>query len=375
MKKLDTLYKTTSTGATQTWTIYHDGDEIFTKFGPEGGTIQTSAREKIAGKNLGKKNETTANEQARLEAESRWRKKLGSGYVKTKAELGHGAADDSVGEAVWPTLAKSYRKDGDKIEFPAFAQPKLDGHRCLAQFDKKGKVTLWSRKRKQITSMAHIVDALESLELTDVILDGELFNEDMTFEEMAHFIRKAVALPGSTQLEYHIFDVVLTCSFERRVEWLDTELEDTNLGIYLSKVQTKRVMDEAELMEFFEDCISSGYEGTMVRNVGDDGYYSHPTHRSNDLQKIKQFDDAEFKIVAVKEGKGKLAGHAIFTCTTKQGVEFDVKLKGDTAKLKTYFEDPDSVVGEQLTVQYQGLTGAAGVPRFPIGLRIRKEGT
>lgn len=372
MKQLPKLYKTTSTGATQTWQIFVDGCEIFTKFGPEGGTIQESAREEIEGKNAGKANATNPSEQAKLEAASRWRKKLGSGYVQTKKELAAGNVDKSVGEAVWPTLAKSYKKDGDKITFPAFAQPKLDGHRCLAQFDSKGKVTLWSRKRKQITSMKHIVSALESLELRGVILDGELFTPGLAFEQIAHFIRKATPLPGSERVEYHIFDVVLTSSFERRVEWLDTELEDTNLEACLNKVETRRVMDEAELLEFFEECVESGYEGAMVRNAGDDGYYSHPSHRSNDLQKIKEFDDAEWPIVGIKEGKGKLAGHAIFTCRAKNGTEFDVKLKGDTSALKDYFAHPEKATGKQLTVQYQGLTGKSGVPRFPVGLRIRE---
>lgn len=370
MKKLDTLYKTTSTGATQTWTICRDGDEIFTEFGPEGGTIQVSAREKIAGKNLGKKNETTASEQAQREAESRWRKKLASGYVKTKAELGHGAADASVGEAVWPTLAKSFKKDGNKIAFPAFAQPKLDGHRCLAQFDRNGKVTLWSRKRKRITSMAHVVDALESLGLRDAILDGELFSDELSFEETAHFVRKSVALPGCESVMYHVFDAVLDLPFSARTAWV---ADHVPIGDVVQPVETVAVADEAALLEYFENCLAAGFEGAMARNAFGGGYYSHPTHRSNDLQKLKEMDDAEFPIVAVKEGKGKLAGHAVFTCKAGNGTEFDVKLKGDTAKLKAYFDKPGSVVGKQLTVQFQGLTGAAGVPRFPVGLRIRED--
>ena len=370
MKTLDTLYKTTSTGAVQTWTVCIDGDEIFTRFGPEGGTIQTSAREKIAGKNAGKKNETTAVVQARLEAESRWRKKLASGYVKTKDGLGHGAADESVGGPAWPTLAKSFRKDGDKISFPAFAQPKLDGHRCLAQFDANGKATLWSRKRKQITSMAHVVAELEALKLKSVVLDGELFSDELSFEETAHFVRKSVALPGCESVAYHVFDVVLDLPFSARTAWVASHVP---IGNAVQPVETVAVAGETELLKYFEGCRAAGYEGAMVRNAFGGGYYSHPTHRSNDLQKLKEMDDAEFRIVAVKEGKGKLAGHAVFACEAENGTRFDVKLKGDTAKLKAYFDDPKSVVGKQLTVQFQGLTGAAGVPRFPVGLRVRED--
>ena len=48
-------------------------------------------------------------------------------------------------------------------------------------------------------------------------------------------------------------------------------------------------------MEAFEACRAQGYEGAMVRNA-QGAYESHPTHRSGDLQKIKEFDDAEWPI-------------------------------------------------------------------------------
>ena len=81
----------------------------------------------------------------------------------------------------------------------------------------------------------------------------------------------------------------------------------------------------------------------------------------------------EFKIVGVKEGKGKLAGKAIFTCRTDAGTEFDVKMKGAIADLAKYFDDPSLAIGKQLTVQYQNMTDKSGVPRFPVGLRLRED--
>ena len=370
-KTFPMLYKTTGTGATQTWQIFVDGDETFTKFGPLDGTIQESARETAVAKNVGRSNETTAEEQACLDAESKWRKKLGSGgYVQSLGDAKAGAADGSVGGGTWPTLAKVYRKDGDKIVFPAFAQPKLDGHRCMAQFGADGRVKLWSRKRKEITSMPHVVAALERLKLKDLILDGELFAPGMKFEQMAHFIRKPAPQPGGEAMEYHVFDMVSDTNFEDRSRWLELAFEHAKAPLVL--VPTVSVANETELMDEFEAFIAEGHEGAMVRNrLG--GYHSHPTHRSNDLQKIKEFDDAEWPIIGIKEGKGKLAGHAIFTCRTEKGVEFDVKLKGDTTALKAFFEKPKLAIGKLLTVQYQGMTGAAGVPRFPVGLRLRAD--
>ena len=372
MKELPKLYKTTSSGKTQTWQIVVDGSETFTRFGAIGDSLQTSAREKAVAKNVGKKNETTAEEQALLDATSKWNKKLSAGgYVQKQADATQGAADCSITGGIWPTLAKVYKKDGHKITFPAYAQPKLDGHRCVAQYDAHGKVTLWSRKRKQITSMPHIIKALEELPVKDFVLDGELFCASLSFEDMAHFIRKPAPQPGGEAMEYHVFDCVIDDDFSMRTEILSDLFEDVGSGP-LVLVETTPVANEAELMDCFETFVSEGHEGAMVRNAKG-GYYSHPTHRDSNLQKLKLSDDSEFKIVAVKEGKGKLAGHGIFTCKTDAGVEFDVKLKGKISALKAYFDRPETAIGKLLTVQYQGMTGAAGVPRFPVGLRIRED--
>ena len=372
--ELPMLYKTTGTGKTQTWQIFVDGADTYTKFGPADGTIQTSARETATPKNDGKANATTAEEQAVLDAESKWRKKLASGYVQTLGEIRAGTVDASIQGGIFPMLAKSYRKDGHKIAFPAYAQPKLDGHRCIAVVDGRGKCTLWTRKRKPYASVPHIVRAVEGLGLKDLVLDGELYAHSFRdqFEQLAHLVRQGEPETGHPELEieYHVFDLQSPDGFGRRTDRLDALLADARPPIV--RVRTCRVDDEAALMAAFEEYRALGYEGAMVRNA-DGAYESHPTHRSGDLQKIKEFDDAEWPIVGIKEGKGKLAGHAIFTCRTEDGTTFDVKLAGDTAALKGYFENPGLAIGKLLTVQYQGLTGKSRVPRFPVGLRLRDD--
>ena len=106
----------------------------------------------------------------------------------------------------------------------------------------------------------------------------------------------------------------------------------------------------------------------MVRNF--QGAYVNK--RSVDLLKVKEFDSSEFKVVGVEEGRGKLAGHAIFVCESGT-TQFRTKMKGETSRLKEYFENPTSVLGRMLEVKYQGLTNKAGVPRFPVALRFRDD--
>src|SRR3546814_10690811 len=71
-----------------------------------------------------------------------------------------------------PMLAEKY----DAFE-PGFAQPKLDGVRCIATKD-----GLFSRQGKPITSCPHISTALTPLfeHTPSLVLDGALYNHDLT---------------------------------------------------------------------------------------------------------------------------------------------------------------------------------------------------
>ena len=93
--------------------------------------------------------------------------------------------------------------------------------------------------------------------------------------------------------------------------------------------------------------------------------------RSFDLLKMKEFDDAEFRIVGIEEGRGKLTGHISgFVCVTNDGKTFTATLNGELSFLKQCFDDPTIWTGKSLVVQYQGLT-KYGIPRFPRAVRFR----
>lgn len=373
MKTFPTLYKLASTGDIQQWDIAVEGRTIRTSWGRKGGAIQVTEDTITEGKNIGKANETSPEEQALAEAQSTWEKKLKRGYVKTEESAQAGEVSDLITGGVWPMLAEKFRDYGDKIIWPCFSQYKFDGHRCIAMVDARGKCTLWSRTRKPILSMQHIVDAIERLGVKNVIADGELYNHDYkdNFEELTHFIKQTKPIPGCEVLQYHIFDMVSPEPFSQRLKQRDESFFILcGKNSELVPVETIKVADEDEAMLAFEHFLALGYEGAMLRNA-DGLYMGHPSHRSKDLQKIKKMLDDEFKVVDVKEGKGKMAGHAIFICECKVGT-FDAKMKGKLQELKQYWEDPSRAVGRQLTVQYQGFY-KTGKPRFPVALRFRND--
>lgn len=369
MTRFPTLYKKTSTGADQFWQISVQGNTILTRWGQIDGKVQETRDVVKEGKNSGRSNATTPEEQALSEATSLWEKKLKKGYVKDLKSARDGKTDSIIEGGIFPMLAQRFDEHGEKLKYPCLVQPKLDGHRCIAMIDGNGKCTLWTRNRKPITSMGHIVKVVESLGFVDVTLDGELYNHSYKdkFEELTSFIRDTEAKPGAHVVEYHIYDTARANVRQReRSAWI-AGAQPVPKGIVL--VETVMVDDEEELMEQFQRFLDQGYEGAIARNS--DGLYVNK--RSYDLLKIKEFIDDEFEVVGVEEGRGKLAGHGIFVCKTKDGAEFRAKMMGDTAELKKFWKDPSLAVGKQLTVKFQGLTKKNGVPRFPVALRFRKD--
>lgn len=375
---LSTLYKKTSTGAIQYWTIsvYEDSDHstayiIQTEYGQVGTESPQVTFDTIwEGKNLGKKNETSAHAQALAEATAKWEKQQKKGYVNSIDMAEAGGLSSLIEGGIVPMLAHKFTDHAHKIKYPAYVQPKLDGIRCIAILD-DGKCTLWSRTRKPITGVPHIQRELEkAFPRVTTILDGELYNHTLksNFEKIVSMVRQEEPAEGHEIVEYHVYDLPnVGGGFFKRAATLG--VMPTLLPFEKVKfVQTDLVQNEDEVMAKFEEFRAQGYEGAMLRNSSGD----YANKRSYDLQKVKEFDDAEFEIVGIEEGRGKLQGHAgAFQCRTSDGKAFLAKMSGELENLKRYFDDHSLWQGKKLTVKYQGLTGANGVPRFPIGVTIR----
>lgn len=366
MKK-DVLYSLNSNGTIQQWSIYVEGNTIIKEYGQVGGKIQITKDTIEKGKNIGKANATTPETQAITEAQAQWEKKLKSGYCQTETEARQGKVDTSwISGGAEPMLAHKFRDHESKIVYPAYSQPKLDGHRCVA-IVYKGKCELWSRTRKPITSVPHIISALEkTFPNENIILDGELYNHAYknSFEEITSFIRQQTPKDGHEVVEYHVYDLINNVlTFEERT----TKLQGIKFASNkIVKVETRKINNAEELMNYFTKDLETGYEGSMARNAK--SLYKHG--RSYDLQKIKSFDDSEFEIIGVERGRGRMVDCGIFLCKTKGGNQFNCKMEGSLDVLKTYLSSPEKVVGKMLTVRYQGITNGE-VPRFPIGVCVR----
>jgi len=339
------------------------------------GKLQLDTREYTEGKNIGKKNETTPLQQCMAEVEKKRKDKMEKeGYAEDF--LGRESYSQQPTRKIFPMLANKYepsstsRKRGG-IVFPCFVQPKLDGLRCVVYLVNGAPV--YQSRTGGIFTVLHHLDAsiMEILSQNPtLVLDGELYTQQIPFEELAGIIKKKTLTEADKQkircVQYHVYDLVIAdVPFRERLSTLQQTISSTN-G-FVTPVTTYLANSVQEFREKFGEYVSQGYEGIMLRNA--DGQYQE-NYRSNDLMKYKEFFEAEYKIVDFKEAVGRDAGTVIWECETPEGRQFSVRPRGTQEARREWFARGASLVGKQLTVIYQELS-EMGVPRFPVGKAIR----
>lgn len=354
--KLPKLYRKGKKGEILVWEVEADGAEIVVTHGQLGGKLQTS-RKAAKPKNVGKANETTAEEQAEKEVQALWTAKLTRKYSET--------LEEAKEEVFLPMLAHTYSRK--HARFPGDSQPKLDGVRALAYWD-GGRVKIISRSGREYTAVPHINEDLEKTLPKKMVLDGELYLHNVSFQQITRLVKKH--REESKNIKLHVYDVPRDTNGQS-LPWSERRniMNSLVLGGSIVIVKTKEAVSKAQLDTFNFLYVKDGYEGGIFRNH--DGEYLFG-HRSTNLLKIKEFDDAEFIVVNVKEGEGKLRGTPIWICYYDGGGTFDVTPKGDLETRAEMFKNSNKYIGKLLKVKYFGVS-EKGVPRFPIGEGFRQE--
>jgi len=347
------LYAKASNGKIKTWEIEADGNTMIITNGYLDGKGAIQSKE-IKGKNIGRSNETSDKEQCILECKSKWQKKIDEQYTENKDDIK--AYEDQ--DILLPMLALDYHKRGHDIHFPCMVQPKLNGVRCIYQGGK-----FISRKGKEFTTLKHLIPELKELGLKTP--DGEIYIHGMSFQGIVRLLKKY--RPGETEkLEYWIYDQINDETFLERGIEISNKFKKVNPK-NLVRVPTIIVTSEEGIKEWHDKWIKEGYEGAIIRNR--EGLYK-VKHRSKDLQKYKEFVDAEFEIVGAHEGSGPDAGTVVFEVKNKKGQVFSVRPKGTREERTEWLDNIKEIIGKDLTVRYQNLS-EDGIPIFPVGIAIR----
>ena len=348
-----TIYKLDSKGKLRFLTIMTEGSEVVQISGLVGTDSPVENRSRCVGKNTGRANETTPEEQAVSEAQSKLKKKLEEGYYETVDEA-------QGGDLILPMLAKDFKKEEKKVQYPCFVQPKLDGMRCL-----KNGLSMVSRKNKSIDTMGHIAEELSQF---SGIFDGELYAHGQTFQRNMELIKKY--RPGeSEQVKYHVYDIAMPeLSFEERYRVLETLIEDSNPR-HIELVPTFEVNSKEELLVYHEKFLEEGYEGTMVRH-SEEGYAANK--RSSSLLKFKDFQDITCEIVDVEPSE-KRPDQGSFICALEDGRTFGCGMRFSHEERKDVINNPQNYIGQTAEIRFFEYTDE-GLPRFPVcvGLRLDK---
>ena len=256
---------------------------------------------------------------------------------------------------------------------PTFIQPKLDGVRCVIQYD-AGVVTAYSRTGKEWKNIEHILAQLKPFfeKYPYVILDGELYNHDLrdNFEKIISLVRKTKPtaedrLDALNLTQFHCYDIIdETLPFNQRMEFVSQFLMLFGSSIHI--VDTIRVLDEEEAQSIHKSNLKKGYEGSIVRTND-----TYACKRSHNLRKFKDFHDAEAEITGWVEGKGKRIGTiGKFTAVDSEGNQFGMPVMDKFKILQANFETMKDWVGETATFTYFERTKANSY-RHPLFKAIR----
>ena len=258
---------------------------------------------------------------------------------------------------------------------PVFIQPKLDGVRCLIQYD-NSKVTAYSRTGKEWKNIDHILENLapwfENNKTT--VLDGELYNHDLRddFETIISLVRRQKPddidmLESRDMVQFHCYDIIHldNNTFEDRNNFIACCLPESYC---VKHVPTNLVDDETKAQAYHRINLENGYEGSIVRT--NDAYQNK---RSHSLRKFKDFHDAEAQIIGYETGAGKREGTlGKFIMQDDNGIQFGCPPgKGFTYKdMADMLNNINDYIGETATFTYFERT-KAGSYRHPLFKCIR----
>ena len=256
---------------------------------------------------------------------------------------------------------------------PVFIQPKLDGVRCLIQYD-NSTVTAYSRTGKEWKNIDHILFNLKPFfQLNpNVVLDGELYNHDLKddFEKIISCVRKTKPTDehraeSEKLVQFHCYDVIhpKLNTFSERDEWIQLNVP---LNFCVKHVDSIPVRSDDDALWQNSRSLKAGYEGSILRT---NDPYQHK--RSHSLRKFKQFHDAEAKIIGWVAGKGKRIGTiGKFMAMDDDGNTFGMPVMDKQKYLEENFEKMQGWVGKIATFKYFERT-KAGSYRHPLFKCIR----
>ena len=248
-----------------------------------------------------------------------------------------------------------------------YVSRKLDGVRCIGIVDSNGNTTFYSRTGKIFDTLNVVGGGIKALNITNVVLDGEICLVDDEGNEdfqgiMKELRKKDHVIPNPS---YKLFDMITPDEFWNkkgehnrpysiRYENLRHVMRD-NTCACLSLLAQDKVTDDDIFQMWSKRASDNGWEGIMLR--ADKPYKGK---RSKDLLKVKKFFDDEYEVVDVDFGPFRYVKDNA-ECEETMLSAVIIEHKGYPVRVgsgfnieqrQDFYKNPKKILGKQILVQY-----------------------
>jgi len=296
--------------------------------------------------------------------------------------------------ATKPNLASAV-KDLDKLRYPLYASPKIDGIRCWLH--EKHRVV--ARSLKPIPNKrAHVLlSGFSSRNLDGELVTLDKYGKMRSFNEIQSDIMSRNP-EGRYALQYLVFDITDSDRpFRERMELLRQRIPVVPKGGFelISMVPQTLVHSVEELEKYEAAMLTAGFEGVMVRDPEGKYKSGRSTVREGGLLKLKRFEDAEGIIVGFEEmmhnlnapevnelgaAKRSLAKGGMVPAGTMGKVvvvappwgEVRIGTGFTAAQRHEFWMHRHTYVGKMVSFKYQAF-GTQDKPRLPVFRGLRDE--
>jgi DNA ligase-1 len=197
-------------------------------------------------------------------------------------------------------------------------------------------------------------------------MEGELWAGRGQFAQAQSITRKALPLDADWQtLRFMVFDAPASPgSFTQRMQAIAQFVAAVKQAWVQAAPQWIET-DETRLLAQMERVVRNGGEGLMLHKAS----AMYRSGRSDDVLKLKPYEDAEAQVVGYAPGRGKYLGlTGALLVRTPDGIAF---------KLGSGLSDQQRrhppAIGSWITYRFHGLHDS-GKPRFATFWRVREEG-
>ena len=376
------LIKKNANGKDILWTGSTTENIIHISYGAVGGKLVKTEKIIKAGKNIGKKNETTPVSQAIYELHSIAQKKLEGGYTyetgSEKIITDPKKNKTQISTAPVPMTAYVANDHIKKISNQKlYIQYKYDGFRCIYDIKRK---KLYSRSQKEFVSLPSLVEYLAKAIPENYpfdFLDGELYSHTLPFEKISSIVASRKTIPDLATQEmikfvaFDTFSIGDNSAFSVRYNTLiSSQMENllspttsNRLEIAPLYVLEPQIFIDAtlpQLKENLQSAETAGYEGIMIRL---DRPYEH--RRSYSIYKLKSFFDMEGECIDFVEEENKYGVLGAILFRLPNGTTVEARPAMTIEQKAEIWNNRKKYLGMMGTLKYQETT-QAGSPRFPV---------